>query len=518
MSANFLKFKKRLQAIRIVRSVMFGLSCGMTLGGATLLLTKLAVIELEPIVSLYISLGALLIAGGLFFLFGGRSDKSLAKELDLKFDLKARVQTMIEFGGEDGEMIAMQRQDTDSVLSEIPTKAYKFKHLWIYVTAVLLSAFVLTSGLLVKDMRDYVPPEKIEPFELSELQEAGLGELIKYVEDSALEEEFRIPMAEELTSLLAKLRETKTKPDMQAALAETMAVLVDITYESSTATEMLNALWDTEDIYLRYLAKVLDTSSQSAPDWGDFAEKLTEYIAILMGDDKKAENEGENDENNPEQNTNDDNRLVGAEALKWAIESMTRKLDVALDASALPEDDEMYLAVYNIFNNQLVGLSGMLNTLDNTSDEEAREALKTSLNITSEQTFAAISLNKVNASVGEYAMTRLASLFLVPLPEFERPDFFKTGESVDGSQDSSKEDDDKEGTHDGGIGEGAIFGSRDPVLNPKTGEYVEYGKLINEYNTIMFERLQGDYYTEEQKEIIKEYFALLYSGLEEEGK
>ena len=117
MSANFLKFKKRLQASRIVRSVMFGLSCGMTLGGATLLLTKLAVIELEPIVSLYISLGALLIAGGLFFLFGGRSDKSLAKELDLKFDLKARVQTMIEFGGEDGDLCNRRKAGTHRLSS-----------------------------------------------------------------------------------------------------------------------------------------------------------------------------------------------------------------------------------------------------------------------------------------------------------------------------------------------------------------------------------------------------------------
>lgn len=499
MSDNFSKFKKRLRAIRIAKSVMAGLAVGMTVGGGVLILSKLAVIDLEPIASLYIGIGALLIAGGLFFLFGGRSDKSLAEELDSKFGLKARVQTMIQYSGEDGNMVAMQRQDADSVLCEIPAKAYKFKRLWIYITALALSATVLAGGFIVPNMRDYVPPEEVEVFNLSRLQEAGLTELIKHVESSEMEEEFRAPIAAELTDLLAKLRETHTVPDMQIALAETMAVIVDITYESSTAAEMLDALWDTEDVHLRYLAKVLDTSSWSSPDWGDFAEKLTEYISILMGDNDESED-----------------ALIGAPRLKWAIDSMTRRLDIALDASGLPEDDEMYAAVDNLFNNQLVGLAKMVNKLDDMSDDEAREALVNNLNILSEATFAAISLNRTNASVGEYAMTRLASLFLVPIPEFERPKFVKTGESVDGSQGSTSDDDDKQGVHGGGLGPGATFGSDDYVLDPITGEPVKYGDLINKYNALMLEKLSGDYYSEEQKEIIRKYFDLLFSGIEKE--
>ena len=87
MSGNFLKFKRRLQAIRIVRSAMAGVAAGMSFGGVALLLSKLAVIDYEPIVALYIGIGVLLISSGLFFLLSGRSDKAFAEELDSEFGL-----------------------------------------------------------------------------------------------------------------------------------------------------------------------------------------------------------------------------------------------------------------------------------------------------------------------------------------------------------------------------------------------------------------------------------------------
>jgi hypothetical protein len=177
----------------------------------------------------------------------------------------------------------------------------------------------------------------------------------------------------------------------------------------------------------------------------------------------------------------------------------------------------MYQAVKTIFDHQLLGLRQMRVQLDYLDDDGARETLTQSFNLMSEEVFAAVNLNRTNAAVGEYAMTRLAGLFGVPLPGFERPEFVKKNLSVDGG-DGSDQEDDKEGAHGGGLGEGATFGSDDMVLNPLTGEYVTYGELVNTYNAIMFEKLEGNLYTEEQKQMIKKYFDLLFSGLDEEGK
>ena len=75
------------------------------------------------------------------------------------------------------------------------------------------------------------------------LQENGLTELIRHVENSGVEEEFKTPMAEELKTLLATLRVTHTQDDMLRAVQSCMTGLCEITYESSTETEVLNALW-----------------------------------------------------------------------------------------------------------------------------------------------------------------------------------------------------------------------------------------------------------------------------------
>ena len=57
------------------------------------------------------------------------------------------------------------------------------------------------------------------------------------------------------------------------------------------------------------------------------------------------------------------------------------------------------------------------------------------------------------------------------------------------------------------------------MLDPLTGEYVEYGTLLDKYFSVMNSKLENGGYTEQQKEAIKKYFALLYGGMKkDEGK
>ncbi len=510
MSRIFFKFKRRQNLIRTIRALLIGLSCGMIVGGGWLLLWKLAVIEFNKMISLYAGLGAFALSGVLTFLLGGKSNKALARQLDSEFDLKARVQTMIAYSDEDGEMFAIQREDTEKALSSVPPKAFKFKRLWIYILVFVLSAGILASGIVVKDTRIYAPPEgeTVVPFELSEVQENGLKEIIKNVQDSELEEEFKTPMVAELEALLVALKSIKTEPEMLEAVNGSMAIICSITYDSSTTAEVLNCLWDSHDIYLRYLAKALDTSEWNEPSWPDFAENLQEYSAILTGESE-------------EQKTKSGDKSTVIEALKWRLDTMLRSIGPALLASeefGVGEDDEIRVAISTMFERNPGGLKVLHSGIDYMSEQEALDALALCFEFSGKELFDAISLNKVNANVGEEAMARLATLFSVSVPEFERPEFYKTGESVDGSTGEGGKDDDKK-PGDGGIGEGATYGSDDLVLNPLTGEYVELGELIDTYHTLMNERLQGDFYTEEQKKAIIKYFELLYGGLEkEEGK
>ena len=507
MSENFLRFKKRLNSFRIIKASMTGVSLGLTLSGVWLVLVRLGILGLAPLTALFVGLGVALVSGGLIFLLSGRSDKSFAEELDAKFCLDARVQTMVEYSGQSGEMIAMQRQDADKLLSAIPTKAYKFKGLWIYISALVVAAAILAVGLILPEKREYIPPEEIEPFELTRYQEEELLRLISNVETSGMEEEFSVLIVEELRWLHAELKLITTRDEMELALAKSMAMIMSVTYKSSTATEMLNSIWDSKDIYLRHLAKTLDTSSWNSRDWGDFSEKLAEYTATLMGD-----NEG------------DENAVVGKERLKSALDSMIKNIDLALMSSGLDDDDEMYIAIQIIFIDKSAGLKLIFENIDSMSEEEVREALTLCLRSTgsghnptiSEQLFAAISLNWINASTGENVMTNLGRLFLGPVPEFERPDFFKRNESVGGGQTGEDKENDENKPSQGGIGGGTVYGSDDIVLDPMTGQPVRYGDLIDEYYARMEKILNNYSYTDEQKQAIRKYFEMLYSGIKKE--
>ena len=105
----------------------------------------------------------------------------------------------------------------------------------------------------------------------------------------------------------------------------------------------------------------------------------------------------------------------------------------------------------------------------------------------------------------------LSSLFMVAIPQFERPVLKDSGSAGDGPNDDGS-------GSGGGVGEGVEFGSDDLVLDPLTGEYVTYGTLYAKYNTLKEEKLKdGKYdYTDEQRRVIEEYFKLLYSGLKKD--
>ena len=503
MSKTFLKFKERQQKLRIIKSVAIGGAFGIGVGGLCLILAKLNLSGFAPIFSLPIALVIFAAAGALAYQALDQSDMALAIELDARFDLKEKMQTMVAFDGKDGDMLALQREDAEHSLSRVAPDQLKIEKIWIYITALSVAFAILLGGIITPNIwkRNQNPP-----YRLSEYQEAGIKELISYVNASEMEEEYRTRISAELTDLLSDLKGVDNEKAMRAELAETMAFICVITYDSSNSAEILDTLWGTSDKYLRYLAKWLDTSSSY--DEGDFAERLVEYSAILVGEELDGEEESDDAPTDEEKKA----------AISGAVDGMARKYKIAFEASKIPENDEIYLALQSLFYSEAEGEEGLslvnekMNSLDY---QQAKEAVTSALYGVYDDMYAAIRQQKINTNTGEYAMTRLSSLFAVPVPEFERPGFVKTGEAVEGDKGNESDDDEEGGKNNGGIGEGATFGSKDLVLDPLTGNYVEYGTLIETYYGVVNEKLESGSYTEEQKEMILKYFALLYSGIEE---
>jgi hypothetical protein len=512
MKTNFLRFKRKVNRIRIQKTMMSFLAVELSVFGVCFLLSKLALIEPEPLFSVPISIAAALISGVVTFLVLRTTDNRIAEELDSRFELKEKVQTMIEYEGGDGAMLALQRQDAEDALAEIPLKAYKPRRMWIYILALVIGVLLTATAFVVPNRRG-APVEDDTPFSLSEMQRAGLNELVAYVETSEMQDSFKELVVSELKELISNLESVTKVSEMQAELAETMSYIKDVTYNASSSAELLDALWKSGDNYLRHLAVMLDTSEWKDKNWGDYAEKLDGYEKVIFG-------EGESAESNAP--ATDEEKKT---ALAWVLESSGRKIPLALGSSGIPEDDSLrnvicQLAAAN--EAQLQGYATLATKVQTLSYEESRVAVERVHESLADSIFEAISQNRINAIVGEYSMTKLSTLFLVPLPEFERPEFVKYGQTVgDGSDGETDDgDDDKDGESlGGGVGEGSVFGSNDLVLDPLTGKYVEYGTLIDKYYAIVFEKLQSDLYSDEQRKMIEDYFALLYGGAKkEEGK
>ena len=495
MSENFLKFKRRLFAIRVIKALLSGVGLGFAIGGILHALSRLAVLPFEPWVGLAIGAGVLLVAAVVFFLLLGKSDKQIAEGLDKRFGLNERMQTMIAYKEDSGTLAEMQRADADVSLGKVRMGGYGLSGFALYLTAFILSLALLGGSFVVPDMRNMEEPEVIVPFTLSASQEAGIKELIAYVQRSDMESPYKEETVEVLDGLLDKLRGITTEPDMRVALAEAMAYILDITDRSSSAVEILNAVWSDGNFYLKHLARALDTSEwQGADDWGEFAERMIEYKAALIGDASEGED-------------------TARTKLMWAIDVTSRNTVITLGSSGIPDTDVLYSAITAL----AVGEGGYASLLSEISELEyatMAERVSGAVDSMTNMLYEAVSSRKLNTDTGEYVMTRLATMFLVPLPEFERPDFVKNRETIEGETDEDDRND--EGGYDGGIGEGATFGSNDLVLDPLTGNYVEYGTLIHQYDALMYEKLESGSYTDEQKDAIKKYFALLYSGIKKE--
>ena len=482
MSKLFLKFKQKMQTARLLKSVLAGLAGGGLTGGISLMLSRLALLPFPPLVSLAIGGGVCLVTAVLFFFLLRTSDKKLAENIDERFALQERVQTMIAYETEQGAMLDLQRQNAEDALSKVPTKKFKIKRLWIYLTALCIGVMTVAGAFLVPDKRNQTEPPK--PFAITAMQVAGIEELIRYVDNSTMEEVYREQISDSLEKLLSDLRLATTEPEMQVALTESMSNISACTYASSSLTEILNALWATEDAYAKGLATLLNTSAWKEPNWGDFAEKLTEYKQSFRHQPIEGESIPEETE-------------LG-ETLLQKLDISVLKINVTLQQSKITQTDSLYVTVAQFATKQ----QEIAKNAQPYNDSLA--SIDKALDDASQATYEVISQLKINSNVGEYTMTKLATLFPVPLPPFERPNL--TEQNNQGTAEDKTND---KGPSDGGIGEGATFGSKDLILDPLTGNYVEYGTLINKYYAVMNDRLDNGNYSEEQKELIQNYIGIV---------
>lgn len=498
---NFKRIIARTITLQIIKAILIGLTFALPVYGLFALLDRFEVTSLGVTWNLVISISTFVVASLATFLALKQTSKSIAMRLDKDHKLSEKVQTMLAFKDEKGPMFDLQRQDANEAIGLVKNAIIGIKRLWIYLLCFILGVGLCFVSFLFNPMPEPEPPEPPEiPFEVSELQLTALSDLIAYVNNSEMQDPYKSNVALALTTLYDDIQKATTITQRDELIQKVMDEICIQTDQSSSAVEIMNALWSTNARVSRLLAKALNYYEwPNSSEWDRFTEQIQDLRTGFVHDQATVEGADE-------QQMIDDTKNV--------FLTLNASILASFQSSGISNEDALYIVLNRLASatevnpdgTRIFGMSTLAEYIVQNGYTKAQRELDATFTGLSGEIYRSLSLHKANTDTGEYAMKTLASIFGVQAPEFKRPELY------DSSSDSTG--DNESGGADGGISGGPSYGSDDKVYDPFTNRYVEYGTILDKYYSIMFSKLNGGSYTDEEKKALEEYFKILYGGFD----
>ncbi len=240
MIQSFTKLKKRAVLRSVGYSILLGGSCGLFAFGGIWVLFKRLPVAFPWWGYLALALGVTLLVGGIALLATYPTTKRFARRLDRDYGLGERAQTMVEFSGKNGEIVDLQRENTEAVLSTLPKKKPTVGKVFQCVLPVVLSVAMATTAFFVpaRKIITYEPiPEEDLPIDLTVWEISDLQEIIDNVRS---DKDFTVKLQplylESLQSILNLVQKdpAPTKGEVLSAVGLSMTLMFDITNKANT--------------------------------------------------------------------------------------------------------------------------------------------------------------------------------------------------------------------------------------------------------------------------------------------
>ncbi len=468
MGQEFRRFKRKIRVGAILRAVLFGLSLGVMTVAGLWLWAKLTMAEADFVRFAVIAAVPAVVGMGIWLILLWPTDRRLARRLDRSLSLGEKVQTMVAFRDDTGDMAALQRMDTERILSETPKRRVKGTATWLFIGLPILAVLCMVGTVLVPAKEPEAPPPVVDNnFYLSPWQEQALLDLIEEVRTSEMQEEPREGVVKQLESLLIQLKSIKKETSMKEAVVATIVKMDEIVENYNSCDLLAKALGQSLTEEVRTLGAAIGSLK-----------------ALLIGDRMNLLSEA----------------LLADGGRELAVE-MGAALAVALESCSVTPTHETYAA-----------LSAWAEALSAVTADTTDDAIGDIVAEADEAINAAVFLEATNAGVCEDAIYRLLTIFGLktedlPADMLTDPD----DPSVGGSTDKDDDEDDK--VHAGGLGTGEmIYGSNDMIYDPETGKYVPYGEVLKHYYDRITEQLVDGNLSPELEELLSDYFAILFNG------
>ncbi len=468
MGKGFRKFKRKMCVGAILRVILAGLSVEVIAVAAQLLMAKLTMGNVDIPRFALLSAPVAAITASILLALLLPTNRRLARRLDRSLGLGEKVQTMVAFRRETGEMLELQRADTEAILQKTPRRRLRGVATWLFVALPLVAALTLGGTLLVPAKEPPEEPPTVDAsWYLTPFQRAKLEALIREVEESEMEEVPREATVRHLENLLNQLGAIRKESVMQKTVTSTIESIHADVSDHNTYDLMVDAMQDVPSESIRRLGSAVGTLKPMLIN-----EQLLDMRALLDTPEGRAD-----------------------------AAHMAAALRQAITASTLPMTDPLTVA--------LTSLADDLDTVTSASTEAELDDLRSAAEASIGE---AITPASVNETVEFSTIETLRAIFGLPdtviPPDLLEKDYNASGEG------SYEEDDDPEKNNTGGLGSGEVlFGSNDTIYDPDKGTYVTYGEVLRRYHATVLEYIgTGGSIPEELEDMLHDYFTKLSDG------
>ena len=516
MSENFEIIKKKYFVTAIIAGIVLGICGGVALTCVLAVILKQCAVNF--LWALYIPVAVVLSAGlsAAFFFILRPTDLKIAKKLDNDFALNQKVQTMVEYRSAEGAMPQLQREQTEAVLGEVAKKRVDLKWLLKFLFIPVIAVAMLFAGIFVPANKSTNDP----PFNVTENQIMLLTKLIEDVETSELQDGVKTPAVATLNSLLDGLKREQPQSVMKAAVISSVKVIDNLVASTNSYQKLYNTLKDNSD--LTSLAGSLVNGATFFKTGGAQIATMAAVNSTYMTADNQVENallrwqmaflRGYEEESEAGEETQYLPVSEASEKLGAYASALQSRLSSTQYANQTENVDGLYGALaalqaefeYVAGNTKNMGDAGYNGKIAEGCSNFVSAAV------------SPLMVQSYSLMMDEYIRNSLANIFRISRSEFGDSSAITTNPNQDDVSGSTG------GNESGGYGKGELkYGSDDLILNVGYGsddsaKQVPYGEVLSTYNEIVNELIRQGACSEEVAEYLRQYFRLLYSGIEED--
>lgn len=511
MSERFKKLKRKYLFGAILKSVICGVSFGLFAVGIILLALKLSAISLGVVWYIVIGAAAAVIGTGVSFVFFKPTNKKVATRLDNEFSLEERVQTSLEFSGQEGVLLGLQRADTEQKLSNLPKSKVRFSRIWQFGAAALIAVAMATTAFVVP-AKAAVPTGDDAPAVVGTLPINQIEKMIDDVQKSKITDTVKTQIEYELRNLISELSvEGLTQGDLKSAVNSAITEVNLAVNNSVSYFEVSDILEAEETVFGQIILRGGNAYRVYQPAG---ATTIKTYDHVELFDSEKQSRTLNRMDAGKNKILKSLDIKIGEGWSEWsdAMTLIIEPLNSGIEALGEEFAEDSLYSYLVIFKDKFVDLQEKVELGEFTSDDDLQAEIKNMFIGEDWESLALeLSVQSYAGAVRRFVGNRLKDIF--GLGGLELPDRDDDGSSNNnGGTNNPDNPNPGEGPGSGVEGGENKYGSDDEVYDPFTGKYVKYKELLSQYHAMYIELREKGLLTDEQIKMAEDFFGKLYGS------